>query len=218
MAVPDCPKIFHIVHVDRLASIVDDGFLRCDEMIAQSPKAGTTIGMGQIKRRRLETRLPSHPGLSVGQCVPFYFCPRSVMLYVIHRGNADGLDYIGGQGPIVHLVADLKASVKWASCNSCRWAFTTSNAGSKYFADHSDLALLNEINWEAVRSTIWSGNGVAPSIKEGKQAEFLVEGRFPWNLVERIGVYSRETYNQAADVLNSRSLHPPIHIMPEWYY
>ena len=54
------------------------------------------------------------PGLNVGDCVPFYFCPRSVMLYLIHRANHPELDYRGGQGPIVHLEADLHEAANWA--------------------------------------------------------------------------------------------------------
>lgn len=83
------------------------------------------------------------------------------MLYLIYRGNTDGMNYRGGQGPIVHLEADLNASVKWAADNHCRWAFTLSNAGSTYFEDRSDLAMLKDINWDAVHSDVWSGPGVA---------------------------------------------------------
>jgi hypothetical protein len=53
-----------------------------------------------------------------------------------------------------------------------------SNAGSYYFEDRADLAQLDEINWEAVQADRWSGNGIDRSIKEGKQAEFLIENRF----------------------------------------
>ena len=65
--------------------------------------------MNQIKERRLkELTLSSHPGLHVGDCVPFYFCPRSIMLYLIYRANHPELAYRGGQKPIVHLEADLQ--------------------------------------------------------------------------------------------------------------
>ena len=91
MAVPAQPKIFHICHVDRLAPIVAAGGLLSDAAVVQAAVPGTVIGMNHIKQRRLqELQLNSHPGLYVGQCVPFYFCPRSVMLFLIHRQNADG--------------------------------------------------------------------------------------------------------------------------------
>ena len=40
-----------------------------------------------------------YPDNFVGEYVPFNFCPRSVMLYILHMGNAEGLTYHGGQGP-----------------------------------------------------------------------------------------------------------------------
>lgn len=152
MPVPARPKIYHICHVDRLPSIVAGGLLSDAEVQRLAPP-GTVIGMSNIKQRRLtELTLDSHPGLYVGQCAPFYFCPRSVMLYLIHKRNPE-LAYKGGQEPIVHLEADLFDAVAWAQANGRRWAFTLSNAGSYYFEDRADLAQLGEIDWTAVAST-----------------------------------------------------------------
>lgn len=116
------------------------------------------------------------------------------MLFLISRGHQD-LAYNGGQGPIVHLEADLHATVQWANAQARHWAFTLSNAGSYYFEDRADLAQLNEINWDAVAARIWH------QCKEPKQAEFLLEQSFPWHLVERIGVQSRQIYTQVANAL-----------------
>ena len=81
MQIPADPKIYHIVHADRLPSIIADGRLWCDAEIVRCSPPGTTIGMNGIKQRRLnELTLNSHPDLHVGDCVPFYFCPRSIML------------------------------------------------------------------------------------------------------------------------------------------
>ena len=97
MSAPANPKIYHILHVDRLASVVADGGLLSDAQLARRDPGGTTIGMNEIKRRRLtELRLDSHPDVHVGDCVPFFFCPRSVMLYVISRANHPELAYRGG--------------------------------------------------------------------------------------------------------------------------
>ena len=187
---PLAPKIYHIAHVDRLASIVADGFLWCDAELRQRVRPGTSIGMTGIKHRRLTNSLTSHPGLFVGDCVPFYFCPRSVMLYVIHMANHRELAYRGGQGPIVHLEADLCETVAWADQQERKWAFTLSNAGSGYFEDRSDLAQLDEIDWEAVQARDWRDR------KEEKQAEFLIERSFPWVVVRRVGVQSARVHGQ----------------------
>lgn len=218
MPVPAAPKIYHIAHVDRLASIVADGSIWSDAMILQRQSPGTTIGMNSIKARRLnELSLSCHPDLRVGQCAPFYFCSRSVMLYLIYRRNEE-LTYQGGQEPIIHLEADLFRAIEWAQQNNRRWAFTLSNAGARYFEDRSDIAQLAEINWGAVHARQWSGNGIAGSVKEGKQAEFLMEQSFPWDLVERIGVFSAAYVQPVSAGMGAGDHRPQIEIKRDWYY
>jgi hypothetical protein len=146
-----------------------------------------------------------------GQCVPFYFCPRSVMLFLIHR-QSTYLAYRGGQGPIIHLQADLRATVAWANAQPLRWAFTLSNAGSYYFEDRSSLAQLGEVDWEAVDARDWR------NCREAKQAEFLLEHGFPWHLVERIGVLSQPIATQVAQTLPVGGHRPAVQILRDWYY
>jgi hypothetical protein len=219
LTVPENLKLYHIVHRDRIPSIVEDGFLLSDATMAGRTGTGTTIGMGSIKERRLkEIELECHPGLFVGQCVPFYFCPRSVMLYLIQQANHPELTYRAGQEPIVHLELDLHAVVRWAEENQRRWAFTLSNAGSFFFEERANLAMLEDLNWAAIGARKWGGPGVPSALKEGKQAEFLIEDRVPWQLVEQIGVHNPTSAQLTADVLRSATHRPPIRILRNWYY
>jgi len=213
MAVPRQPKLYHIVHWNRLSSIVGDGYLYCDAHFAgKGPQAGTGIGMPKIKQRRLSKTLASHPNLCVGQCVPFYFCSRSVMLYLIHQGNNPDLQFKDGQEPIVHLEADMHAVVRWANTNARKWAFTLTNAGSTFFEDRSNLECLDEVDWKAVEARDWR------SCKDGKQAEFLVQECFPWHLVERIGVENKTTYREVVNILPTAGHRPAVEVIPAWYY
>jgi hypothetical protein len=86
----------------------------------------------------------------VGDYVPFYFCPRSVLLFLIHCANHPDLTYRGGQTPIVHLEADMHEVVAWAERQGRKWAFSLSNAGSYYVEICDRLDQLEEINWAAV--------------------------------------------------------------------
>ncbi len=212
MPPPARPKIYHIIHVDRLSSIIADGELWSDAAFQTRPQLGTIIGMNTIKQRRLVIPVKCRPGLKVGDCVPFYFCPRSVMLYVIHKDNHPNLGYHGGQAPIVHLEADLHETVIWAKRNRRRWAFTLSNAGSGYFHDRCDLAQLREIDWDAVQARDWS------ECKDGKQAEFLVERSYPWTLIRRIGVLNRQTCDVVTESMRSATHQPAVKIQRSWYY
>ena len=139
------------------------------------------------------------------------------MLYLIYRRNED-LTYKGGQEPIVHLEADLNATIAWAQQNNMRWAFTLSNAGAYYFEDRSEVVRLGDINWDAVQARQWAGNGVSQSVKEGKQAEFLIERAFPWHLVERIGLFSQGFVEPVAKAMQNATYRPVIEIKREWYY
>ena len=80
-----------------------------------------------------------HPATKVGHFVPFCFCPRSVMLFILHKGNRPSLAYANGQLPIIHLEADLYEVVAWADAQGQPWAFTDRNAGSGYFQFFKDV-------------------------------------------------------------------------------
>ena len=134
------------------------------------------------------------------------------MLYVIRQANHPKLTYRGGQNPIVHLEADLRRTVTWAEEQELRWAFTLSNAGSYYFEDRCDLRQLDQIDWDAVNAVNWQ------HCKEGKQAEFLIERRFDWTLVSRIGVRSDEVSHEVGVVLEGDEGRPSVEVRPEWYY
>ena len=211
MGVPENPRIYHIVHVDRLGSIATDR-LWCDAKLPNRVGTGTGIGMPHLKARRLQLGLRSHAGLTIGGCVPFYFCPRSVMLYLIFMGNDPNLPYRGGQESIVHLEANLLDVVDWADRERHRWAFTLSNASSFYAEDRCRLDQLAEIDWDAVSAAGWR------HCKEDKQAEFLLESFFPWRLVRRIGVHSESIARLVYAALPQGRHRPPVEIRRDWYY
>lgn len=211
---PVRPKIYHILHVDRLTSVAADGELWCDAVMVNRHDAGTMIGMSSIKQRRLTLPVDCHPSDCVGDYVPFYFCPRSIMLFVIFSANHPELAYRGGQGPIVHLEADLHQVVSWADGNQRRWAFSLSNAGAIYAQFRSRLDQLHEIDWDAVRAADFR----SADVKEGKQAEFLLHNSLPWHLIERIGVFSGPIAQQAANAIHGLAYRPTVEICRDWYF
>lgn len=217
-AIPEHPKIFHILHVNNLKSVIVQGCLWSDHQFKARQMVGISIGISGIKQRRLNKDIDSHEGLTVGQCVPFYFCPRSVMLYLLYKANHEDLTYRDGQEPIVHLQADLHKTVAWADRNYRRWAFTLSNAGSSYFEDRCDLADLHQIDWDAVRENQWGASDKDASVKDCKQAEFLMECAFPWHLVEGIGVFSKDIFMKTRKQISCATHKPSVEIIHKWYY
>lgn len=211
---PERQKIYHITHLENVPQMVDGVIWSDAERIRQGLPC-KVVGMSEIKRRRLEElEVDCHRGTMVGQYVPFYFCFRSIMLYILHRGNAEGLSYQGGQRPMVHFEADLNASLAWARNARRRWAFSKGNAGAYYTRFFSDTELLRLLDWKAIEATDWRD----PDAKEGKQAECLIEEKFPWSLVERIGVIDDDMAERVRKVLNEAEHQPEVIVARNWYY
>lgn len=213
--VPTRPKIYHITHLRNLPRIIEAGVLWSDRKRLELGMVCDVVGMPHIKRRRLhEIDVDCHDNTHVGDYVPFYFCPRSVMLYLLHRGNHPDVKHTEGQQPILHLEADLRAVVAWADHARCRWAFTDRNAGAYYVEFFDDLDELRQLNWTAIDADQWSDS----HIKDGKQAEFLVYESFPWELVERIGVLDAPAQEQVEEAISESDHKPEVQVKEAWYY
>jgi hypothetical protein len=81
--------IYHITHVENLPEIIADGALFSEHRLIADGRKPAVIGMDHLKERRLRKKVLCHPHLTVGDFVPFYFCPRSIMLYVIDKRHSE---------------------------------------------------------------------------------------------------------------------------------
>jgi hypothetical protein len=77
-----------------------------------------------------------------------------------------------------------------------------------------DLASLDQLNWPAIETHSWSES----TVKEGKQAEFLVHKSLPWRLVERIGVIDERVAGQVTQAIAEADHQPPVAVERSWYY
>lgn len=212
MPVPKRPAIYHIVHLDRLQSIIAEDALLCD--VDSPASSGTIIGMEELKSRRRTKRVPPHAPATVGQFVPFYLCPRSIMLFLIYKRNHPSLTYRGGQEPIIHLEADLLGVLDWAEANGRRYALTDGNAATDITKFRAQRAAINELPWQAIHSRDFRD----ALTKAGKQSEFLLHKSFPWSLVSRIGVYNEHYAAAVRQVLQSTEHRPVVEVLRDWYY
>jgi ssDNA thymidine ADP-ribosyltransferase, DarT len=200
--------IYHITHINNLGRIIAQGGLHCDRE-AQQLKV-VNIGHQHIKDRRLNRAVPLPPGGAVGDYVPFYFGPRSPMLFAIHKGVVTG--YGDGQRPIIYLMSSAEA-VRDAGLE---WVFTEGHAEIAYTDFFNDLNDLDKIDWNVINGRYWNDTNDFPDRKRKRQAEFLVKRFFPWNLVTHIGVYDQVVADAVAGVLQGQG--PVIQIQRGWYY
>jgi len=203
--IPPNPLIFHITHVENLPSILGDGRLWSDNQRIRRKLVTTNIGYLHIKQRRLSRPVTTSGG-SLGDDVPFNFCPRSVMLFKVSLGHED---YRGGQDEIVHLVSSVNTAVALGK----PWAFTDIHADLRYATYFSALSSLGEVDWRVMPLTYWADND---DTRQKRQAEFLVYESFPWSAIEGIGVKNASVDAKVRALLPSGT--PPVAIQPGWYY
>lgn len=203
-------RIFHITHVSNLNGIINHGGLACDRQ-AQALDH-TCIGYGHIKARRMVRPVQCGPGGTLGDYVPFYFAPRSPMLFTISRGNVPG--YTGGQTQIVHLVSSAEAVHK----AGLTFVFTEGHAVisiSKFF---TNLADLKKVDWKIMAARYWHDTDTDGDRKRRREAEFLVQNQLPWNLIQNIGVYDKNIEARVTQILETVEHKPDVTVERGWYY
>lgn len=161
-------RIFHITHVDNLAAILAEGGLWCDREAAERGVAEVGIAHQHIKERRARRHVPISPGGTLDDYVPFYFAPRSPMLYSIHGGYVEG--YSNGQRSVVHLVSSAEA----VSASGAPFVFADGHAELDLSDFFDDLDDLNKIDWKIMKAAYWADTNEDGDRKRRRQAEFLV--------------------------------------------
>ena len=202
---PATTRLYHITDVKNLPAIVAAGGLLSDVALVGMPHQ--VIGYDHIKQRRMTVnRIPCCGQRYVGEFVPFYFCPRSPMLYTVNIGRTGRP--VGCQTSIVHLVTTVARAVALGQV----WAVADGNAGAGHTAFAADLAALDALDWSAIRAVQWQGR------THQKSAEFLVADVFPWQAVEAIGCPNGQVVQQVANLLVGCPHVPAIAAQPAWYY
>jgi hypothetical protein len=213
MSMPRQPEkvlIYHITDVSNLTNIIAAGGLHSDAKMHSDPPQGlppTIIGYLNIKRRRMyNAKVQCCNDKKVGEFVPFYFCPRSPMLYTINRGNTGRTP--GCQSTIVHLVSRLSRAIEHCS----DWAISNRNAADSDASFFCGLSGLDQLNWNAIEARIWN------NVMSEKMAEFLAADFFPWSIIHHIGVANAAIQIQVENMVASARIKPWIDIQPSWYY
>lgn len=200
--------IFHITHADNVVNIARDGRLWCDAQRIALGLMNTNIGYSHIKERRMRHPVTVAAGGTLGNYVPFNFCPRSVMLYVVSQGHEN---YRDGQHPIIHLVSSIDA----IRATGRPWFFTDRHADLGYANQYDSLERLNEVDWAVMPLRQWGGD---QEVKERRQAEFLVHDWCPWTAIEAIGVMDQAVADRLETAIASESHKPRIEVHRDWYY
>jgi ssDNA thymidine ADP-ribosyltransferase, DarT len=210
--VPIPTDIFHITCVSNLTSILSKGGLYAKNQHQQKGINYIDIAYQNIQDSRANTRVPCGARGNLHDYVPFYFAPRSPMLYAIHGGNVN--NYPHGQESIIHLVSKAQSTQRI----SCRFVFTDGHGTMRLTRFFDELNDLDKIDWEIMKRQFWRDTPEDGDRKRRRQAEFLVHQFFPWNLVTCIGVINGEMKTHVEQILQDSTHRPTVVIHREWYY
>jgi len=207
------PAIYHITHVSNLAGIVTEGGLHCDATVAARTLSGQSIAHSNIKARRAVTTVPCGPGGLLPDYVPFYFAPRSPMLFVISKGGVETYPS-RDQSAVVHLVS----STETISGANLPFVFTDGHGIMALTNFHEDLKELEKIDWKVIRGRYWNDTNDDNDRCRRRNAEFLVHSFVPISCISEIGVMTPAAVGVVAEAV--KDVDPPIqiHVRRAWYY
>lgn len=204
--------IYHITHIKNLESILQHDCLWCDNERNAQNLNSKGIAYQHIKDRRSRRPVPLGPGGMLADYVPFYFAPRSPMLYAIRTGSV--ADYTGGQAPVLHLVSSVEA----VAAEKLPFVFTNGHAEIAYSNFYEDLKNLEQIDWNVMKAAYWNDTNDDGDRKRRRQAEFLVHRSFPFSLIAGIGVYSALQAEEVKQILSKNNRQIPVRERKSWYY
>ena len=212
--VPIPTPIYHITLGHNLRAILQAGGLKCWNELQQTGTNYTTIAYSHIQDRRAAKQVPCGPQGTLHDYVPFYFAPRSPMLFTISQGNVPS--FSKGQRPVLHLVS----TAQEVDQAGLQYVFTNGHGTMHYTDFFDDLAQLDQVDWSVMPLRDWYDTLQSPDRKRKRQAEFLVHGFVPWNLVTEIGVIDDGIRSAVEAVFESEGAahRPVVNVQRTWYY
>lgn len=206
-----CPTpIFRILQIDSLDTILKRGCMHASNFTPQDGLPYKVIHDSGVQTYRHTFCVPG--GRTLHDFLPFYFGPRSPMLYRLYRNSVKG--YNEGQNPIIYLVLCAQDFENPAF----NFLFTDSQANKTYTEYFSDLKDLDQLDWITIYSNYWYDTPEDNGRRGRKQAEFLVYKQCPIEAVRAISVFDEEHKDLVMKYLARYSKDIPVEIKREWYY
>jgi hypothetical protein len=204
--------VYHITSLEHLTSMVTHGLLS-DSQAQERGLIQVEIGNVDIKARRARRVVPMAPGGVVADYAPFYFAPRSPMLFAIERGNVP--TYQHGCDEIVYLVSSTQTLREHGLT-----VLGTDRNATKDYAEFtaSDDRLTVIVDWELMKAHMWNNTPEAPDRMERRQAESLVHGQVPWSAMMGVAAKSEDVKTRVEAMLSRLGQSTPVAVRADWYF
>ncbi len=147
----------------------------------------------------------------MGNQVPFYFTPFSVMMKNIHSGR--GVVQRSNDELII-----LVSSLAKVQEHQLPFLFTDSHAYYQWSNFYNHLNDLNQIDWALLQNRDFKRDPDDPAKFERYQAEALVYQYCPVDALLGIVSYTNQLKLHIEQQLQQRGLALKVHARPDWYF
>lgn len=168
-----------------------------------------------IKANRAKRAVPVPPGGVVADYVPFYFAPRSPMMYSIHMGNVP--TYQDGIGRFVYLVTTVERLLSGGRSV----VLSDRNA----VLDYAEFWALDDgepeadfIDWPLMEQRMWNETREYPDRRERRMAECLVHQSVPFELFTGVAAMSSDVADEVRAILRAAGAATTADVTRDWYF
>lgn len=207
---PEKALIWRILHRANLPWVLQNGIHCGNHQIRSTKWVG--IGNAELIDKRAVRPVPVLPGGALGDYVPFYFTPFSVMLRNIHTGW-NGIKQVPNADIVI-----LVSSLRRVSQLKLPFLFTDCHAYSGLANFYDDLARLDRIDWPLLQRRDFKRDPEDPGKLERYQAEALVHQQVPLAALLGIVCYTDAVRADIESKMHGLGVALPVHTRPNWYF
>jgi hypothetical protein len=224
MPAPRPTRLFHITAIANLPAILARGALLSKNGGAAAGINYQNIAHAGAQGARAARSVPNPPGGLVHDFVPFYFAPRSPMLFAINGGRVASCPW--RQADIVHF----ETTVENVTALRQPFVFYDRNATLAFSTPYTDLAHLDTaVAWDLITEApqldgfcrFWQSLPADPRYAdrmERRQAEFLVRDQAPLDCMTRLGVIDAERQALVQELFAQAGVPLRVDVMQSWYF
>lgn len=199
--------LYHLTHINNLQSILHQGSLWSHALVRKHAISYKDVANQDVQTRRERTKIPIGVAGSLHEYVPFYFAPRSPMLYVLCMQQIP-------QNDIVYFMTNKEMIQQ--HCSS--FVFTDAHAIRRLTNFYTQLSDLNKIDWELMKASQWADTDDDPNRKARRQAEFLVYNEVPLSACLGFAVYSNSAKRKVEEMLQEADISLPVAVRKSFYF
>lgn len=202
---------YRITHINNLPLLLHNGIV--NKHHTKASEEYIEIGNPEIIDVRSTSPVKINGYGMIGDYVPFYFTPKSIMLYNIITGYWHPLVPKRNRSEILVircLIEDMT--------NLPRWFFTDGQGNDMASGHYNDLNEIDAIDWQCIQNSDFTKSDGDFDRPRRYQAEFLVHHEVPIDNIESLNVYNQQAADVVNDILNENNINLAVNIQPQYFF